>query len=575
MAEIARIAIVFLLVVFPQIASANTGILRGGEHDDFTRITLSVEDDVRQLRQDQIGPKLFALVVSPPLTNLDSSRLFERIGQNRLKSFVQTESGLAIGVNCDCQPSVTLVKPNLIVVDIHDAGGTKLDALPSLPTEAAVLPMSSRNSTPQNDLFKLDHSLVERINRSVSSQLVDAFHIKGFAELAHAVSDPVNTDQLHLRTVEAVLRDGLADRCALPDNIWDHLPDDVQTSEATSHDKGSPFDLSDLDHSDALLQAETIRLLAQGRLEEARITKMQTEDFAATSDAYDLIEGMLVGSTDVGGFRFGDCNPLDDLLIAGMRHPSDIPNHVKITTLVTFEKLSTGLQVLLFPRLEDLFAEISEHVFSNLTQHVHAEKALASRRPVELGDADQIADPDGLAALTVELRGTEREVESWNAAFLSFLEHGRYFDALNALSADLPLAPVDRLRAVTDLADHLVKHADTVTFVEIALAFVPRMDPQPPHQTLAAIQGRLMKEGFGQTVLSPAMTSDKVSGNAAPMALSNRIDVGPDNTLPLEPKATDNDASPRTSDTWSVKMARTRVDASQKLRQELSARLSR
>lgn len=575
MAEFVRITIVVLVGILPQLVMANTGILRGGEHNDFTRITISIEDDVREIRQEQIGPKLYRLVVSPPPTTLDSSRLFDRIGQNRLNSIVQTESGLVIGVNCDCQPSTILDRPNLIVVDIHEVGGTHPDALPSLPTEVGVLPKSSRIATPQNELFKLDHSLVDRINRTVSAQLVDTFHIKGFAELAHAVSDPVDPDPSQQRIVQTVLRDGLANRCALSDRIWDQLTGNAQTSEAAAEYKEEQFDLSVLDHSDALLQSETIRLLAQGRLEEARMTSIQTEDFAATSDAFALIEGMLVGSADIGGVRFGDCNPFDDLLIASMQHPSDIPNHVKITTMVTFEKLSTGLQILLFSRLEDLFAEISEHVFSDLTHHIHAENALASRVPIELDDADQIADPDGLAALTVELRGTEREVESWTAAFLSFLEHRRYFDALNALSTDAPLALVDRQRAVKDLADHLVNHADTVTFLEIALAFVPRMEPLPPPQTLAAIQDRLLREGFGRTVLSLADTSEMILENEAHTAHVHGMDLAADSTSPWEPQPLEKDASERTTDTWSVAQARTRVEASQKLREELSARLSR
>lgn len=561
MASILRIALCFLICALPQLVSANIGVLRAGEHGDFTRITVSLLRDVTELRHEQLGPTTFALVISPAPTGLDSSRLFDRIDRSRLKSIVQTDRGFELSVNCKCQPTVVLQGPNLIVVDVFDDVDLDPDTLPIFPDALGGVPRTLHELTPsalRNETFQLDYSVVDRVSRKVSSRLAETFQVEGFSELAPAILDSAGHDSLSELINVPGSRVGPASRCLWSAKVWGYLEGTSIDVDKEAQYGRLPVDLSHFDNLDALFDAEAIRFLASGRLEEARVVIMLTEKEFEEIDAYDAFERMIAGAFHIESQRFGDCNPLDDILLAAMRRPSDIPNRMKIATMVTFEKLPLGLQIILFPRLEELFSELSENAFPEVKKHLRTETALAYRMPMEQIESEYAPDPDTLAALTVELRGTDLEIESWHASFLSYLENGRYFDAVSSLSTDTPLSRVDRQRAVTDLVDHLVSYAETVTFVQIALASVPYFDPPPSQKALVGLKERLEKEGF-----APLATSTDPTGKATHDGSTTEMGLIRDDT------------DIRTFKNWSVAEARERIEEAERLRRELLARLSR
>lgn len=575
------LACVTLLLAMPQAGFAETAVLRAGEHGDFTRVTLSSATEIRAAAAIARAPRSFDIALSPLPSGLDATRLFDRIGTSRLASVEPSESGLRLNLNCACDIRVGSDGAQLIILDIYNTAVVAAAPAPDVPPEPTALLRTADLTTPKVGILDMDHSVVERISKTVSTQLADTFHIQGFSALAGAISD---AETAPYRTAPAmpivpiimpdVTRVAKQDRCMWSDKIWTSLaamPRASATSDTLADDQARVLELTQFDQPDTLFQAETVRLLADGRLIEARLAHHLGNPTMAEQQAFQHFEQMMMGTADVGAFRFGECNPFDDVLIASARSPLDVPDAVMLESMHTFANLPLGAQILLYPRLEPLFSKVSNDVFAGLARHADAETMLAARRPMEQALVGGGSDPDGLAALGLEMRGTDQEVESWRAAFQSYLEHGRYFDAVSALEADTPLSASERRDAATELTEHLVDHADSITFVQLALASIPDMDPPPSEAAQDAVTARLSADGFVQsaTPVAPmrATVADTPQGTTGESAVSERT--------ALDQGHTPQPAAHPVQEAWTLARARMRLAESKKLREELTARLSR
>ncbi|MBM2323799.1 MULTISPECIES: hypothetical protein [Marivita] len=573
MVDLLRATVLAGSLFIPEALLANTGVVRGGEHGDFTRLTFTTEQPVLTLEKDEIGSATYRLLLTPAVTKLDTTRMFDRIGRDRISNVLQTARGIEILLNCTCNADVVQEGAQLIIVDIRDDTEPEILQVPELPYQAGAFPKPFDTRRPDQEPFSLDHSVLERINRTVSAQLGEMSHVKGFSALALASTNSAagKTNGL-MRNVDIPMVKP-PDRCSWSDRIWNDLQDRTEGSALSAQDGQTLEDWVGFDDTWSLYVGSAAQFLSEGRLEEARMAFLLSEPPTEREEEYEVFEKMLMGSADTGSYRFGDCNPFDDVLIATTRHPFDVPNPVKLSVINTLSELPIGLQVVLYPRLESFVEQISPNAFPELHAHHLAEIALTQRKQEEKVAPGSSTDPDGLAALSVELRGTEREIESWQAAFESYLNHERYFDALNALFSDAPLVDKDREHAATTLVDRLVADADSITFVQIALAAVPTLEPAPSRAALARLEERLVDEGFDVPGLLMEQ-SDPPTDQGQADIIEAWNSTTTDTTFPNS-AVEDNLRNDAPVEKWTVALARERVAAAERLREDVLERLSR
>ena len=556
-----------LCIAIPQPVLGATGVVRGGEHSGFTRLTVSTESGLSDVQAERTGQRQYALVFTPSLSRVDSSRVFDRLNANRVAAVTPKDGGLEVVLNCDCEPIVTLDSHGLVIVDIAERSADAVANLPLLPSAAGELPPAPRrtfdDAGDDSGVFALDFSVLDRVNRAIAAQIGETTQINGFSELAvPPFEDPIVAAG---NLKEDAPTPAPRDRCHWSDAIWVRADGSFQVAES---DESKGADLV-ADASSAFGDAIVVDFLSDGRLDEARIAFLSQDPDVNQRETFAQFEAMLDGTAEPGRLRFGDCNPFDDVLIASLLHEADIPNSVKIDLMNTFGQLPTGLQIALYPKLTWLIGDAQDTLFPELAQHLAAEQALIERLPRDRESAGLDQDPDALAAVSVELRGTNHEKQSWKASFDSYLANQRYFDALRDLADDPPLTETELRRATTDLIDHLVAHADSITFLQVALAVVPDLDPAPSEAALAGISARLSAEGFTAETLSVAQTAP-----VSEMALgtySGVSDGGPHNEdRPIPPAA----PTPSIVE-WTVTMARESAESAQELRRSLAETLSR
>ena len=565
MPEVFRAIILGICLVLPQAVFANIGTVRAGEHGDFTRLTIATEFDIIEVRTEPLSTGKFGLSFSPGLGDLDTSRLYDRINTDRINAVIPTETGLEIDLNCDCEARIKRETPRLVVIDIRDRPRSEASLLPVLPTETGTFPSRTALRQIERDLFALDFSVVERVSKMIASQIDDTAHISGFSHLATpSFRDRSSADVAMTETLLSEDRAISGSRCALSGAVWSQIID--------------PLDLpieEGFEDAAALQTALIVQYLSEGLIEEARMAAKIGLGATVQLREISEFESMLSGRAEDGVLRFGDCNPLDDVFIAAMRHEADVSRSIKIELINNFSALPIGLQIVLYPRLSWLVEASSEALFPEVSRHLKTELAMAERAPIENMARSREQDPDSLAALSIELRGTDQEKDSWFASFASYLEHARYFDALNSLDGGVPLTEVEHAKAVTELVDHLVSNADSVTFVQIALAILPELKPLPSQAALEAVAERLVREGFvGEVNVINQLMVPRV---ADLLTHANDPDVGPRQPQEGASTSTGFQVSPSlpNGDNWTVALARERVESAQALREKLSETLSR
>lgn len=311
--------------------------------------------------------------------------------------------------------------------------------------------------------------------------------------------------------------------CHWPDIVWAQL---VQLPTRTVGETPSVHMASDtdsLEFSGAMdaTQSVVVGYLSQGLFQEAENAFQTLNPSPDEMDRFKRFTGAVRGTDQIPGIRFGECSPLVDLLSATSQNAEDLPNGVRLHLLHSFDVLSFGLQIELYPALEWLLGDPAASLYPALVTHRKLEAALAARE-AELGGSLTEADrnPDRLAAVTVELRGTLHETESWKASFDSYLENHRYFDALDALQQVTSLNEDLRTQSISRFVNHLVTHSESVTFIEIAMSLLKGLTPEPGQADMMRVVSRLQDEGFLEEAQQlagahPGKFSETVGGAAS------------------------------------------------------------
>jgi hypothetical protein len=486
----------FFALMLPEILMANTGVARGGEHDSFTRLTITTEQRIGDVQLRAVESGRFELRVSPAIDNLDASRLFDRLSENRVES-LETAGGLInLQLNCPCIADVRADSDRLIVIDISEMDNESEIVFPVLPNVTATLPEQALQPFLQEHrptAFDLDYSIVERLSKSIAIQMSETTHISGFSQIAAPPKGLGRWFEVEEQSEPVAASNETDDNCYWSRIVWNSIettsPEELR--DESSGQIGDPFALK---NSGDAANVSIVKYLTTGAFDEAKDAFEATDPIVQETKGFTNFIMAVTGDGPVPWRRFGECDPLADLIFAASQQPHDVSNSEKLDTLHSFSRLPTGLQIVLFSRLSAHFPNTRDALFPELIAHLEAEKALSSRAVLDTAQTD--ADPDRLAAVSLELRNTEHEIESWNAAFLSFLDHRRYFDALAALKSENPLSPKDAEAAVSKFVDHATEYADGVTFVQLALTAIPGLDPSPSEPMMRRVANRLLAEGF-------------------------------------------------------------------------------
>lgn len=570
----------FFVLMLPQILMADTGVARGGEHDGFTRLTITTEQDTRDVQLRAVEPGRFEIRVSPTIDSLDASRLFDRLSENRVQSLETAAGLLTLQLNCQCIADVRADTDRLIVIDISEVENDSAVVLPLLPNVTATLPeqalqpfLHERRPT----AFDLDYSVVERLSKSIAKQMSETTQISGFSQIAAPPKGLGERVEVEERSEPVVASNETGDNCLWSSAVWNGIETtSVEALRGESFGQiNDPFALTD---SGDAANASIVNYLKTGAFDEAKDAFEATDPTIQDTKSFTNFMMALTGDGPIPWRRFGECDPLADLIFAASQQPLDVSNSEKLGTLQSFSRLPTGLQIVLFPRLSAHFPDTRDALFPGLIAHLEAENALSSRAVLHTAPTD--ADPDRLAAVSLELRDTEHEIESWNAAFLSFLEHRRYFDALTALKSENPLSPKDAETAVSKFVDHATEYADGVTFVQLALTAIPGLDPLPPEPELRRVAKRLLSEGFveeaGQIEARFQVNSGRLDESATQFESSP---IGPTagslNTEEIVPLPLVTDVNTPDNVDVSVASAQNQLEATRAMRQALSEQFER
>lgn len=149
---LARLALVLaLFAAFP--AGAEVARVRGGEHDDFTRLVVEANGsgDWRFGRSDD-G---YELALGPAVTGYDVTEAFQKIPRDRITALWRDpDSGrLRFSLACACHALAFEFRPGIVVIDIRSGpppeGSAFEAALDQPPADSAAAPVMAADSRAQ------------------------------------------------------------------------------------------------------------------------------------------------------------------------------------------------------------------------------------------------------------------------------------------------------------------------------------------------------------------------------------------------------------------------------------------
>jgi hypothetical protein len=155
-------------------ASAQTVSVRSGEHGTFTRLALDMPERAEWQMDADGDTRRFSF--SEPGLNFDTSRVFERIGKERIRTIESAPGQLELDLDCDCGVQAFWHTDTMLVLDIGEA--FPVVATPARPTSASEgdTPTGAR---PLNDL---DARLSRRFATTLPDmRFPDATGVEGFS----------------------------------------------------------------------------------------------------------------------------------------------------------------------------------------------------------------------------------------------------------------------------------------------------------------------------------------------------------------------------------------------------------
>ena len=468
----------------------------------------------------KVAERNYTIKISPIVELVDTSRLFDRLSDQRVEAVTNSNEGLNIRLKCNCVISARVEDRRLVVLDISSASTADARIFSEPIKDKSRLQSHHVNnifSIPSDKMYSLNFSQIRALTKEFASKVNVNPELHEFRNFDMFSFGEVTRSNLKGEDFEKSKIDEKGiNSCIWIDRLWNFIKiDDLDAGNtdaltSKSHDNYIIGDIAEL------VSLDTLRYLSLGYIEEAQeVFRLAGPTGGEIGRLADL-GGILIGKKKPKVDRFGQCSPLNDLLIAGWRKATDISNETKLDLIQSFSELSEGLQVLLYPRLDWLLKDGPLENLPNLEAYLSAEAALSERmKPTQGAGAVAVGNPDGLIAVSMELRGTEAEKDSWYAAFQSYLDHQRYFDALDSMSSGHPLSMEENDKALSELVEHLVTDASSVIFLQIALGQLPKLTQKLNAADIDRVAWRLVNEGFGDAAKKAYPAAMPISGTSA------------------------------------------------------------
>lgn len=218
-------AVIFMMIYFAVGAVAAPMMVRSGDHDGFTRVTISpVSRMTWEFRHDGTN---FSLRLSEPDGNFDLTRVFARISKSRLNSISATDNVLRMKLSCECDVDVFRAGPELIAVDIKDTEqvSAPLKTVEPIPGTRPPTPVTSRDEDYFSDMWMQDilrHRLTSSLGLAAPKK----------PEKRGAPPPPSAHEGLH----------GLHQQMRVIDASAPHPTGQIKTSDTPTHTAACPED---------------------------------------------------------------------------------------------------------------------------------------------------------------------------------------------------------------------------------------------------------------------------------------------------------------------------------------------
>lgn len=352
-----RLALIFLLIAGSAQAQQLVAI-QAGEHEDFSRIVLSIDPDVDWSLEAGNGKA----VLTFPQQNLNfvTNQIFDRIPRSRLMEVepIVSEAGSALQLilACDCTVRSFAFKGAYIVVDIGD--GPPLDSIPAPQADTAqasqywrpgalvlaggqVDPVALESSTsPQQPAQIFEHAPplangpqvadpadTQEFNRIEDAGL-DALPLLG-PELAEIVLNPLTSEDpamlLRIEQAQSQLLEQLAR--AADQGLLEFVPPEAEQPE--------PEIVRIEPHSpEVVLPALDVELLQQL---SARTAYDQNTEGLLTQVVNEFAKPQCIDEADFGMVNWSDGTPFAEqigVLRVGLIGEFDAPNKASLTALI-------------------------------------------------------------------------------------------------------------------------------------------------------------------------------------------------------------------------------------------------
>ncbi|WGW04637.1 hypothetical protein [Tropicibacter oceani] len=146
------IPLFFFALFWPMSAYAQQIIVRGGEHDDFTRLVFDVPAGIQWTLEEIEGANGKRFVLQREGLKFDTTRAFQKIGNARIAALdpVAGRSAIDIRLNCNCTAESFTLRGRMVVFDFRD--GADVDALAQAAEPAPSATPSAQDTTLAQDL---------------------------------------------------------------------------------------------------------------------------------------------------------------------------------------------------------------------------------------------------------------------------------------------------------------------------------------------------------------------------------------------------------------------------------------
>ncbi|MCL3881762.1 hypothetical protein [Marivita sp. GX14005] len=486
MLKVAFVAIMLLIMFGASKGSANTAIVRGGEHDNFTRVTFSFSSPF-DLESSNIADHAVSLKISPQVNELDISSLHDRLLYGRVDNIVKDDSSIEILTTCDCDAEISQYNARLLVIDIYDRPKLPKRILQQFPLP----PLLPQKTTADRDsasmeFERVDMSLIDRVSRIVSSSLSLTPMMK--PDISAIVHEEISTTPTgNDDSTEGAIRSD----CTMEERFWKRLFTAVEGDPKQSVRQREA--LFTFDEEGGVELVEAMYLMSQGLLHEAKALLSSKAISGPERESAEQI--IMVLTNDHNGKV--NCKPKSGLALSFTRWLSGVAlsDDETLRAMQAFSKLTLGMQLTLAELVKENEAISRSEAGTAILAHRVVEKELmglpTKRRQGDASYAEHGADPDTLAAISVAARDTEHEEDVSIALFESYLEADRFFDAYEMMT-DVP--DNNHAEAVGRLLANLAEHSDPLAVFE----FLALHGDDFSVNSLSPVIVRLLNDGFDE-----------------------------------------------------------------------------